>query len=222
MHNQSCPSGLFIGVENMSAEEVIANNLVESAPQGAGEAKPEGRKRAGGNIAVLRFTNPSSSPPMTLMAEVRHKEIEVEPLLDLESGIQRVGPNGSPIVSHREDHYYELDKEIVKEEIRYIQMIDGRQEVVGKLSMTNTLDILEGRPLEECTLLDESDKVHKALGTTIPREDVSRYAPEAIHAVWPKDDTQAWGIYQLAEYLEKQRIALFFPYTHGKTPFVSE
>lgn len=199
----------------MSASDVIADNLVESAPQGAGEVAKATKKRAGGNIAVLRFTNPSSSPPLTLMAEVRHKEIEVEPLLDLETGIQRVGPNGQPIVSHREDHYYELNKEIVKEEIKYVQMIDGKQETVAKLSMTNVLDILEGRPFEECTIVDESDEVHKSLGTTIPREDVSRYAPEAIHAMWPKDDSQAWGLYQLAEYLEKQRIALFFPYTHG-------
>ena len=199
---------------DMSASDVIAENLVESGPQGTeGEKK---KRASGGNIATLRFTNPSSNPPMTLMTLVRHKEIEVEPLLDLESGIQKVGPNGKPVISRREDHYYEeLNKEILKEEIRYVQMIDGKQETVAKLSMTNTIDITEGRPLEECTIVDESEEVHKSLGTTIPIEDVSRYAPEAIHAAWPKDDTQAWSLYKLAEYLEKNRIALFFPYTHG-------
>jgi hypothetical protein len=199
----------------MSASDVIAENLVESGPRGTEGQEKAKKKVSGGNIATLRFTNPSSNPPMTLMTQVRHKEIEVEPLLDLESGIQKVGPNGEQVVSRREDHYYELNKEIVKEEIRYVQMIDGKQEPVAKLSMTNVLDITEGRPFDECTLVDESEEVHKSLGTTIPIEDVSRYAPEAIHAAWPKDDTQAWSLYKLAEYLEKNRIALFFPYSHG-------
>lgn len=155
--------------------------------------------------AKLRFL----SQELTGDLEIRYGKAEVEPLLDVEGQLEKVGPKGLPVKANWEKHFFEGDEEISEDGIRFLQtQEDGSKLEVSPLDRTDTIEIQEGRPLEECTLDGE-----KALGTTVPREDVDKYAPESTYEIWAD---QSWGLLRLSEYLEKQKLAAFFPFTFGR------
>jgi hypothetical protein len=103
---------------------------------------------------------------------------------------------------------FEGDQEISERDIRYFQKTpEGEVEVeVEPLDRTTELEIQEQRSLEETTL-DGS----KSLGTTIPIEQREGYVAESTYEMW--GDT---ALLRLAEYLEKERLAMIFPFSFGR------
>jgi len=148
--------------------------------------------------------------------EARYKSVEVLPLLDLESNLEKVGPHGHPVKKTWKEEYYEILPSgeavpIPRNAIKYMQEIDGEKVPVSKLGKTEQVDISEGRAIEECTLTGDFGK--NSLGTLITREDVDKYATSSVYTIF--SDRQESALKTIADYLEKQRLALFFPFSHG-------
>lgn len=180
----------------------MSTNPFELAKQEA--AKAPAKRQWAGWKGKLRF----NSQELTGNIEFRYGKVATEALLDVEGQLEKVGPKGLPVTSKWEKHFYEGTDEISEDVIRFLQtQEDGTKLEVSPLERTDTIEVQEGRAMEECTI--DGDL---GLGTVIPREDVDKYAPESTYEIWGDD----WGLLRLAEYLEKHRLALFFPYTFGR------
>lgn len=174
----------------------------------AADKADTGKKRAfAGWKSTIRF----DSPKLQSQVPIRYGKVDVEPLIDVEGEILKVGPNGQPVESHWKKVHYENGQEITEEQIRKVQKVDDQLVDVVDLPRTQTISISEQRPIEECTL-DENDPT-VSLGTCIPVEDINKYVAESMNEVWAED---SFGVLRLAEYLEKERLALFFPYCYGR------
>jgi hypothetical protein len=143
-------------------------NLLKATP----DKSKEGFK---GWKAQFRFTGNG----LVLNTEIRYAKAESEPLIDLEGQLEKVGPRGLPVISKWEKHYYEGEQggemvEITENEIRYLQtQEDGSKVEVSPLQRVDTIDVQEGRTIEEVTLDGKM-----SYGTTITRENVDRFTPE--------------------------------------------
>lgn len=139
---------------------------------------------------------------------MRYAKVDVEPLLDVEGGLEKVGPNGLPVRTTLERHTFEGDQEISDSQAKWMQtQEDGTKMEVQPLERTASVDIREERSLEEVTL-----DAKASYGTTIPRESVSKYATDSVYSMWADE---GWAL-RLAEYLEKQKLAALFPFTFGR------
>lgn len=184
------------------------DNTVANLIKGAGEQK--GKKPfAGWNVALA-----INLPGFTATLLGKYAKIEAQPLIDLEAGIQKLGPTGKSVESHWEKHFYEAGVEIQESQIKAMQLNPetGQMEEVGDLPRTESIDVGQ-RQFEDCTL-DESN-MKNSLGCLIPRDWVEKFEAENTNTMWGKGHFDKPFI-QLAEYLETQKCAAFFPYTFGK------
>ena len=181
------------------------SNPFELVKQAAAPAKRE----FAGFKARLLF----SSREFTTNIGIRYGKVEVEPLLDVEGQLEKVGPKGQPIRGAWEKHFYEGEEEITENEIRHLQVQeDGTKIEVSPLDRTGVIEVQDARAIEECTVDGE-----KSFGTTITREDVNKYATDSVYSIWGDDVWDEASLLRLAEeVLEKQKLALFFPFTFGR------
>lgn len=102
--------------------------------------------------------------------------------------------------------------EISPDTIKYQQDVDGVTQEVDPFEATKVWDIKEDRPLDQCTLDGPI-----ALGSVIPREKMDEFGPDkdsgsSLYKVWGDDQ----ALVALAEHLEKERIALYYPHVFRK------
>lgn len=173
------------------------DNLVSEAPSKGRES----REFAGWKLPIKVEVE-----GLIIETEARYKKVDVEPLIDLEGEIEKVGPRGKPVKGSMEWHWYEgEDKvEISEKDIKYVQkMPDGSVVEVEPLQRVNEVHV-EEKPIEEITIDGQT-----AIGTLVPRHMVENFAPESTYEVWG-------NLLRLAEYLEKNNLAIMFPWTFGR------
>lgn len=141
---------------------------------------------------------------LTIDTEARYKKVEVEPILDLEGEIMKVGRKGLPVKTKVEWKYYEGDEEISEKDIRFVQkMPDGSVVEVEPLSRIDSVEIRD-MPMDNVVIDD-----NKSYGTFVPRHIIDNFAQESTYEVWG-------NLVKLAEYLEKHNLAIMFPFTFGR------
>lgn len=161
--------------------------------------------------ATLRFIDPATGTAIN--TEVRYGKLDIDPAFSAE-GVEKLGPHGGKIRYQRgEWKTFEQmpdgsEVEISEDDIKYYQSADasGKAEV-SPFDATKVWDISEQRSIDECTLNGD-----KALGTLIPREKVDEFGPDKERGsslYWIDGDAVAFRA--LAEKLEKDRTALYFP-----------
>ena len=173
-------------------------NLVSGAPKGR-----ESREFPGWKLPLKVEVE-----GLVIETEARYRKVEAEPLIDLEGEIEKIGPRGKPVKGTMEWHWYEGEgeerMEVQEKDVKYVQrMPDGSTVEIEQLQRVNEVE-LKDRPMDEITLDGQ-----KTYGTLIPRHMVENFAPESTYEVWG-------NILKLAEYLEKNNLAVVFPWTFGR------
>ena len=156
----------------------------------------------------LKLTYRSQAAAVT--TDLRYAKVEAEPLIDLESEVKKLNRETlRPVKEKWSKTVVEIDESgqerpIDETLIGYFQEIDGQLTEVSKLERTNEVEVNEED--QNCTIEDK-----KAYGTTIPISQVLEYVTESTYEVWGEDSTAK----MLAEVLEKEGVALLFPFTFG-------
>lgn len=168
---------------------------------------PEGGKREQNHKGKLFY----ESKQFSGVFDVSFHEAPVEPLLELEGRVVKLGPNGHEIETRRPYVNLEDGVEIKGEEIKKVlRYEDGSEDPFFNLPKTKVFRIVENRPISECTLDAKDPTV--SYGTVIPQEEVEKYAVAKVGDEW--EDKPA-GYHGLAKYLEERGLALLYPYSFG-------
>ena len=180
-------------------------------------AKKVTKKREwAGFKATLRFTDPATGTAIN--TEVRYGKMDIDPAFSAE-GVEKLGPHGGKI-RYQRGEWKTLEKqpdgtevEISEDDIKYYQNgEDGSKSEVSPFDATKIWEISEQRSIDECALENE-----KALGTLIPREKIDEFGPDkekGSSLYWIDGDSVA--LRTLADKLEKEKMALYFPHVFRK------
>jgi len=180
-------------------------------------AKKVTKKREwAGFKATLRFTDPATGTAIN--TEVRYGKMDIDPAFSAE-GVEKLGPHGGKI-RYQRGEWKTLEKqpdgtevEISEDDIKYYQNgEDGSKSEVSPFDATKIWEISEQRSIDECMLENE-----KALGTLIPREKIDEFGPDkekGSSLYWIDGDSVA--LRTLADKLEKEKMALYFPHVFRK------
>lgn len=160
----------------------------------------------------LHYTDPSSGTVVD--TEIRRVKVDVEPAFPIE-GIIKVGPQGYPLrwgaPADQEWDVWEKrpdgEAKINQSQIRYLQ--DGVD--VPPLEATRILDINEQRTIQEC-----EPQGDVALGTLIPRDMVSTFAPDPKRGSTLEEVSGDAGLKTLADKMDAEKLSAFFPLVKRK------
>ena len=189
----------------------VASNLLLGQPENT--KKPRVYK---GNKLQLSYNGDSLSVAM----EVRYAKTATDAIFKPDEML-KCGPNGGELRWDRGGSWGIFEKQadgtevaINNSDIKYYQEVDGQKVEVEPFDSTKSLEILEGRPLDQCTLDGEN-----ALGSLMPDNMENNFGPDGekgtkLYEIWSEKGNP--GLIRVLEKMEKDKVKLFFPFVFRK------